>query len=597
VEPDGPIRHDGEDTMVALRIRGIAFAIAIGIGLLNNSWTSAEDLLEDGLSTAGSFDDAEETLPRTIDDLPNPPAIRSRDGVLEATLVAAPRRVTVAGRTFTTNVFNGRYSPPTLIVKRGDEFRLTVVNHIGPADVEIDGPELTNVHYHGTDVTPIPPGDSVFVRIRPGQSFENRFTFPQDHPQGLHWYHTHLHGFVEPQILSGLSGMLIVDGVIADHYPELLDLRQRVMLLKANLLPDQDPNSALTKTINGYRDPPIRARPSEYQIWMLGNLGADAFFNLALEGHEFWVLERDGNMLRKAEKQKTLFLPAGARLTVVVRAGKPGRYVLRSLATDTGPQGDPNPTVRLGTFIVSGSPSHDDNIAGRLERPAADIPGITPPPSEIVTLPRQVTNKRTFVFSETADGNTFFINGKEYKESRVNTRVPLGAIEEWTLLNTSGELHVFHIHQLSFLVTEVNGRRLDPPEFRDVVNLPYAKNNIPGKVKVVIPFNNPIMVGKFVYHCHIVGHEDAGMMANIRVYRPGVTETDSTGLADATPPAGILGWLRRLAGSGLAWASLSSAAEAGINEDALVPEGELCLSPNRTERALRIRDRRLTARL
>ena len=277
--------------------------LAMGLVLTGSPPVSAEEFDDDGSPAAQIADEADEAISRTAtDDLPNPPLIRSRNGVLEATFVAAPKRVTVAGRTFTSNVFNGRYTPPTLLVQRGDKFRLTIVNNIGPADVEIDGPELTNVHYHGTDVTPIPPGDNVFVRIRPGRSFENRFTFPIDHPQGLHWYHTHLHGFVEPQILSGLSGVLIVDGVIEDHYPELLGLRQRVMLLKANLLPDQDPNSALTKTINGFIDAPIRARPGEYQIWMLGNLGADAFFNLALEDHEFWVLERDGNMLRKAEK-------------------------------------------------------------------------------------------------------------------------------------------------------------------------------------------------------------------------------------------------------------------------------------------------------
>jgi len=103
------------------------------------------------------------------------------------------------------------------------------------------------------------------------------------------------------------------------------------------------------------------------------------------------------------------------------------------------------------------------------------------------------------------------------------------------------------------------------------------------------------MVGKFVYHCHIVGHEDAGMMANIRVYRPGQADADTTSLADAAPPAGVLGWLRQLAGRSLAWASLSSPAEAGIDRDALVPQGELCLNSNRTERALRMRERRLAA--
>lgn len=534
--------------------------LIMGLSAIGSFAATADEFGDDDgalLSASAEGDSAQSA----IRDLPNPPLIRSRDGVLEATLVAAPATVTVAGQTFTSNVFNGRYTPPTLVVQRGDKMRLTVVNNIGPADVEIDGPELTNLHYHGTDVTPIPPGDNVFVRIKPGQSFQNRFEFPIDHPQGLHWYHTHLHGFVEPQILSGLSGMLIVGGQFVGHYPELVPLRKRVMLLKANLLPGQDPASALTKTINGYANPPIRSRPGEYQVWMLGNLGADAFFDLALDGHEFWVLERDGNMLARSVKQSTLFVPAGARLTVVVRAGKAGRYALRSLVTDTGPQGDPNPEVVVGTFIVEGERVPDSGIAARLARPAANIAGITPPPSEIATLPNRVTKRRTFVFSETADGNTFFINGKEYRESRIDTKVPLGAIEEWTLLNTSGELHVFHIHQLSFLVTEVNGQRLDPPEFRDVVNIPYATYARPGYVKVVIPFDNPIMVGKFVYHCHIVGHEDAGMMANIQVLAPTATADDAAADQPTTDIA------------------------------SLDPSSELCLSTPRKERALRIAGR------
>lgn len=574
--------------MSALSTRGVTAAIiALGLAL-----TASVPLLAE--TTGGRWVETPRTagaapIDDSIDDLPNPAVIRSRNGVFDAELVASPQTVTVAGRTFTSNVFNGSYAAPTLVVQRGDKFRLTIVNNIGPADVEIDGPEVTNVHYHGTDVTPIPPGDSVFVRIRPDRSFENRFQFPDDHPQGLHWYHTHLHTLVEPQILSGLSGMLIVDGVIEDHYPELLGLRQRVMQLKANLLPDQDPNSALTKTINGFANAPIRSRPGEYQVWMLGNLGADAYFNLALDGHEFWVLERDGNMLRRPVKQQTLFLEAGARLSVVVKAGPAGQYALRSLETDTGPQGDPNPEVVVGTFIVEGNPVNERGIAQRLRRPAGDIAGITPPPFERFTLPFQVTNSRTIVFSESADGNTFFINGKQYNENRVDTKVPLGAIEEWTLLNTSGELHVFHIHQLSFLVTEINGQRLNPPEFRDVINLPYAQDGTPGEVKVIIPFDDPIMVGKFVYHCHIVGHEDAGMMANIRVLPPRRGTFDVT---DAEPDTGLVGWIRRVASfGGTAFASSSPVEDELAEGEIFDPESDICVSSTRAERAERIRNR------
>lgn len=451
-----------------------------------------------------------------VDDLPNPPEIKSRSGVLRARFTVAPATVTVAGRTFTANVVNGAFVPPTLRVKRGDKLRLQLVNRIRDASIQIDGPEPTNIHYHGTDVSPKPPSDNVFVRVGPfAPPYQSKVDFPDDHPQGTHWYHAHVHHFVEDQLLSGLSGMLIVDGVVKEHYPELARLRDRVMVLKGLFLPGQDPNSAQTKTINGYRNPPIKARPGEYQVWEVGNLGADAYFHLKLDKHDFWVLERDGNMLLRPERRKTLFLPPGARATVAVGAGRAGTYRLRSLRVDTGPQGDPNLQVPVGTFVVGGKPVNDRVTARRLRKPAARIATITPQARQVAKLP--ITRKRTFTFSETQDGNTFFINGRGYKENRIDTSVRVGDVEEWTILNTSRELHVFHIHQLGFLVTETSDGRSDSLGMRDVVNLPYRVGNRPGRVKMIVPFNDPTMVGRFVYHCHIVGHEDAGMMANIEV--------------------------------------------------------------------------------
>lgn len=451
----------------------------------------------------------------TVPDLPNPPEIRSRRGVLDAVFVAEPGKVTVATDRITSNVYNDLYIPPTLRVRRGDTMLLRLVNKIGPADVEITEKQPTNIHFHGMDVSPLRPGDNVFVNISPGKSFQYRVDIPDDHPEGLHWYHSHLHEFVDPQILSGLSGMLIVDGGIESHYPELAGLRQRVMVLKDINLPG---SSSPTRTVNGLANPPIHSRPGELQIWEIGNLGADGFFDLRLEGHRFWVLERDGNFLRKPVLQDTLFLPPGARTLVVVEAGAAGRYYFQTKDVDTGPTGLPSPRARLGTFVVEGPPVLGGSLAARLERPAANIASIGLTGEELRRMP--IAKRRTFTFSDAPDFSAFYINGKTYDRNRIDTKVNLGHVEEWTIRNAAGELHVFHLHQTSFLVKEVNGVQQDYPGLRDVINVPWQIGDTPGEVKLIIPFLNPLMVGKFVYHCHIVGHEDAGMMQNIEVVQP-----------------------------------------------------------------------------
>jgi FtsP/CotA-like multicopper oxidase with cupredoxin domain len=157
-------------------------------------------------------------------------------------------------------------------------------------------------------------------------------------------------------------------------------------------------------------------------------------------------------------------------------------------------------------------------LARRLERPADNIPSIGLTGEDLRKMP--VAKRRTFTFSDAPDFSAFYINGKTYDPNRIDTRVRLGHVEEWTIKNAAGELHVFHLHQTSFLVKEVNGVQQDYPGLRDVINVPWQIGNKPGEVKLLIPFLNPLMVGKFVYHCHIVGHEDAGMMQNIEVYQP-----------------------------------------------------------------------------
>ncbi|HRH85598.1 MAG TPA: multicopper oxidase family protein [Rubrivivax sp.] len=453
-------------------------------------------------------------------DIPEPEVLDSRNGVLQVTLTQAPARITVAGRSFRSNVFNGQYIPPVLKMQRGDRLELQLVNRIDKADIQIDGPQSTNLHYHGMVVPPKAPGDDVFLDVGAGASYGYTWQVPMNHEQGTHWYHPHSHGLVEPQILSGMSGMLVVDGLIPEHYTAFLGLRERHLLLKDIVLPGADPDAANTKTINGILGGTLRMRPGEMQVWNLGNLGADAYFDLAVDGVQLWEINRDGNVLIQPRRLSSVYLPPGARATVVVVAPlQTGTLGVRTLAVETGPQGDPNPEVQLATLDISGAPVDSAALQARLLRPADSPDTIGNTPAEVAALP--ITRRRVVTFSETADGNTFFIDGRQYDPGRDDITVTLGDVEEWTLRNVSGERHVFHIHQLDFLVTTVNGQPVPPDSLNDVIDLPYAQNGVAGEVKVIIPFTDPIMVGRFVFHCHIVGHEDAGMMANLVVLAPG----------------------------------------------------------------------------
>jgi suppressor of ftsI len=483
-------------------------------------------------------------------EIPEPEILSSRNGVLQVTLTQAPARVTVAGRSFTSNVFNGQYIPPVLKLGRGDRLELEFVNRIAAAEVQIDAPMESNLHYHGMVVPPTAPGDDVFLHIAPGADYAYRWQVPPDHSQGPHWYHPHAHGLVEPQILSGMSGMLMIAGMITQHYPAFDGLVERHLVLKDIQLPGASDDDPHTKTINGVLGGTLTLRPGEMQVWNLGNLGADAYFDLAVDGAELWELNRDGNMLLAPKRVDNVFLPPGSRSTVVVVASTvPGGYAVRTREVDTGPQGDPNPEVRLATLVVGGTAIDSAALQARLLQPAGQPDTIHPTVAEIAALP--ITRQRTMVFSETDDGNTFFINGQSYEESRDDVTVNLGDVEEWTILNVTGERHVFHIHQLDFLVQSINNQDIDETGLRDVIDLPYMQNGVPGMVKVIIPFTNPIMVGRFVFHCHIVGHEDAGMMANLVVLPAGQTAALAPGrmrTVRAPPRNDLASLLRRWTG-------------------------------------------------
>lgn len=422
-----------------------------------------------------------------------PPVVTSSSGVLRASLTSAPSTVSVAGRQATLMAYNGLYIPPTLRVRPGDTIRLELRNALT---------EPTNLHTHGLTVSPRGNSDDVFSSVPPGRTQNYEIRLPDNQPSGLYWYHPHQHRFSDEQTRNGMSGALIVDGLL-DPFPTLRGLPERLLLLKDLQL--ENGRVKLThigertvRTINGIVKPVIVLRPGETELWRIGNLGADLYYSLTLDGHHFQVVARDGNRRANLTTADSLRLSPGARVEVLVTAGAPGVYSLRTRDIDTGPAGNQYAGTVMATVRVEGSPVKPVVLPTTL-LPVEDLRG-------------KVTHRRTIVFSESKDGNSFFIDGKPFDMNRTDIRVKLGAVEEWTIRNEADELHTFHIHQGPYQLIEINGVPQPADDHRDIVDVPIG-----GEVKVIIPFTNPLIVGRFVYHCHILSHEDKGMMATIEV--------------------------------------------------------------------------------
>ncbi|HEY2066664.1 MAG TPA: multicopper oxidase domain-containing protein, partial [Gemmatimonadaceae bacterium] len=354
------------------------------------------------------------------DTLPVPPVVRSHGGVLRLELDAATSTVAVAGRRVALTVYGGQYQPPTLRLRAGDTLRVRLTNKLV---------DPTNLHTHGLSVSPLGNSDNVFLRVAPGETRDYEIAVPAGHPAGLFWYHPHPHGFSDLQTRNGMSGAIIVEGLL-DPFPTLRHLREQVLLLK-DLQTENGRFAVLgigkhtTRTINGVANPTIVMRPGETQLWRVGNVGADLYYELSLAGHHFQVVARDGHRRARLTPTDTLVLSPGARVEVLVTAGAPGVYLLRTGDVDTGPAGNQYAGAVMATVRVQG--------------PRMKPVGLPPALLPVEDLRPKVTNRRTIVFSESQDGDTFFVDRKQFDMGRTDIRVKLGAVEEWTIRNDADE--------------------------------------------------------------------------------------------------------------------------------------------------------------
>jgi FtsP/CotA-like multicopper oxidase with cupredoxin domain len=355
-------------------------------------------------------------------------------------------------------------------------------------------------------VSPSGHSDNIFLTILPRETFHYTYRVPRDQPSGTYWYHPHFHGLTAPQTAGGMSGVMIVDGLQRVLPQKLRHITERVIALK-DFQVDGDAivtlgvtiGAATNRTINGQLNPTIRIRPGEVQLWRLANISANIYYKLHLQGAQFHVIATDGIPVRRVFSASSLIIAAGNRFDVLVRGGPPGSTQLQTLAYSTGPAGNQFPQTNLATVISQGRP-----------RPPVALPTTFAPTEDLSHV--RVAARHTVVFSENTAGTEFFINGKQFDENRVDVRSRVNTVEEWTIRNTSDEQHTFHIHVDDFQLMSVNGRPQQTHGLQDTVTMPAL-----GQIVIRIHFTD--FTGKTVFHCHILNHEDAGMMAVVQIVR------------------------------------------------------------------------------
>jgi FtsP/CotA-like multicopper oxidase with cupredoxin domain len=430
-----------------------------------------------------------------------------------------------------------------------------------------------NLHFHGLTIPPVCHQDDVLkTAIRPGDlPFEYRFRIPEDEPPGLYWYHPHIHGFTKAQVLGGASGALIVEGIeradkaVAGLPERVLIIRDQDLLnpnappakwepVVPKMLIDRDGDAANNGTGYGkpakdlsinfvpvpypdYRPAVIEMKPEEQQLWRVLNASGITYLNLQLlygqTPQPLGLVAMDGVPLNQnglardfVDWQTHLGIPPGARMEFIVKgppSGVSGLLVTKTV--DTGPSGENDPNRALATVVASKDavePSQLSAASSPLPPPQLPWLGTVTPVrtrrlyfSEKLVDPNDPTSATEFYV--TVDGQTPQMF--DPKSGVPNILARQGTVEDWIIENRSAELHAFHIHQLHFLLLDYLGRAVNEPFLRDTVNVPYynGRTLTYPSIRVRMDFRDPNTIGDFLYHCHLLEHEDGGMMGLIRV--------------------------------------------------------------------------------
>jgi FtsP/CotA-like multicopper oxidase with cupredoxin domain len=453
------------------------------------------------LGSPRTIDLASSGLAGPVRFLTNPPVLENLStvpGVVEVKLTAAPARVSLLpGKMTDVFAYNDQTPGPTLDVHEGDRVIVHFTN---------DLPEPTTVHWHGIHL-PASQDGSPFDPVAPGKGRDYVFTIPRG-TAGTYWYHPHLHMRTGYQLAKGLFGAIIVraaDDPLPASLPEKLLILSDQRFRSDGSIDFPDPRSSQGRVddengregnvffVNGQAMAYLAIRPGEVQRWRVINASASRVYRLAIPGRTMLHVGNDGGLFERPREVPEIVVANAERVELLVRGvGLPGG--INSLITlpydryipQTRPKNWNASHDLLQIVLGTGQPVAPVSLPTSL-RPIPPVDTTLASATRVISLSQGL------------------INGKMMDMDRVDLSSRIGATEIWQVENLVGMDHPFHLHGFQFQVLERNGVPEPYRSWKDVVNVPKHQT-----VRFVVRYTD--FPGKWMFHCHILNHEDHGMM-------------------------------------------------------------------------------------
>jgi len=428
-------------------------------------------------------------------------------GIVEVDVEAKPAWVNINGTSANILTYNGFYPAPTIRAKKGDKLRVHFKNALPIMGTNILGHErdATNLHTHGLHVSPSGNSDNMMVMLNSGETFDYEYDLCWQEAGTLNIYHPHVHGNVAEQYWGGMAGALIVE----DDIPALAEYETHLLILKDITLNGSAPEPYTSTMdymhgkegdivmVNGQVNPVLAIKPGQVQRWRVLNASNARFYKLSLENHTLAVVGTESGLLDKPYPQTSIILSPGERVEILVKANQATKnYRLLSLPYNRG-GGSMGQQVTLLTLSYKGSRMNDP------------VPAVINPAAFRIN-PTIAKTERMVLSMGQGKG---YINGVSFTmENYFAIHSQLGTYEVWEIINQSGMDHPFHQHVNACQVLSITGGDAaytdlytKSPAWKDVVIIPKW-----GRVKMLVPVMD--YPGMAMFHCHIIEHEDIGMM-------------------------------------------------------------------------------------
>ena len=404
--------------------------------------------------------------------------------------------------------YNSALPGPMIEVNEGDHVRIEFKNNIPQ--------QPSTIHWHGLEIPASQDGNPT----DPVASGEGRF-YEFDIPAniaGSYWYHPHPHGFTAEQVYRGLAGPLIVHSK-ADPLPA--ELGDTVLFISSvslntdgviaeNTMADQfNGREGDHVLVNGVKKPVLTLAPGTSHRFRIYNATNGRFLRLNLDGHHMTLVGSDGGLLAAPVRnlEEILLAPAERAEIVVDFQTNAGTFALNTMPYERGwmGMGKPEPaTLQLMHFELKGATAKPIILPEKLR----DIA-----PLGEAKETKRLTLGETMGMANGGMTMDFLIDGKSFDLNRVDLKARVGEVELWEIYNGSDMDHPFHIHGTQFQIVEREKKGTKTPvqflAWKDTVNITSKET-----VRIKLRYSTP---GRRMYHCHILEHEDAGMMAQLEV--------------------------------------------------------------------------------